>query len=497
MSLWQPRGAQCRCFPGDECWPSAADWASLNQSAHGALIATVPIASPCHDTFRGIDYDAKKCAYIQANWPRPELHEKTAHSPMAAIFANMSCDLFTPREAQLNASSATDYQKTIAFAKSHNIRLVIRNTGHDYLGKSTGAGALALWTHYIIGIDILGYSSPSHTGKAMRVGAGVLEGETQRVASAQGCMVVEGDCETVGIAGGYTQGGGTSPLASKFGLAADQVLEWEVVTADGTLLTATPTQHSDLYWALSGGGGGTYGAVVSMTVKLHKSMPTGSVTLSFAEATETYFPNGTAGGLMQLLHPTPQALNNSAIQYASTQQDFPTFQGACNTLNPTMNITAVNLGGHIIPRTFVSTEDSASSLINAIRSISSNMAVFAGVSMDVHKPPTFPNAVNPAWRDSVFLAQHDEINYTANIVAQAFVNNVLSPPLQKLTPEGSAYLNEANFEKPNWQQLFYGDNYGKLVSTKKKYDPDDMFWGKTAVGSEAWDVASDGKLCKT
>lgn len=148
-----PTQVQCRCFPGDTCWPSSGKWDALNKTVEGRLIATIPIASPCHDTFPGISYDADKCAEIQANWPRPAFHDETTHSPMAPFFANMSCDPFTPRDAQciigayvpyaVNASCVVDYQATLAFATKNNIRLVIRNTGHDYMGKSTGAGALA------------------------------------------------------------------------------------------------------------------------------------------------------------------------------------------------------------------------------------------------------------------------------------------------------------------------------------------------------------------
>jgi hypothetical protein len=148
-----PTNARCRCFPGDTCWPSSAKWDLFNKTVGGRLIATVPIASPCHDTFPGVSFDAEKCAEIQANWPRPELHDETTHSPMAAFFANMSCDPFTPRDAQcvigtyvpyaVNASGVADYRAALAFATGNNIRLVIRNTGHDYMGKSTGAGALA------------------------------------------------------------------------------------------------------------------------------------------------------------------------------------------------------------------------------------------------------------------------------------------------------------------------------------------------------------------
>ena len=102
---------------------------------------------------------------------------------MAPFFANRSCDPFLPQSAQcivgtyvqyvVNASEASDYQKTLAFAQRYNIRLVIRNTGHDYIGKSTGAGALAIWTHNLKNIEFLDYKSPHYTGKAIKVGAGV------------------------------------------------------------------------------------------------------------------------------------------------------------------------------------------------------------------------------------------------------------------------------------------------------------------------------------
>lgn len=324
----------------------------------------MPIASPCQDTFPGVSYDAVACAEIQENWVRPTLHDMTTHSPMAPIFANESCDPFTGRDAQciigsyvqyaINATGASDYITTLDFARQRNIRLVIRNTGHDYFGKSTGAGAVALWTHNLKDIAVLDYNSTAYTGKAMKMGAGVQASEAQSVANMVGLVVVEGDCPTVGLAGGYTQGGGTSPLGSKFGLAADQVLEWEVFTPTGKVLTATPEQNSDLYWALTGGGGGTYGVVLSMTVKLHQNMPTVGATLSFTDSTDkywdavqtfmmnlpavvdagatvywqvipgntfmmpqSYLPNGTAQDLERLFKPTLNALNKSGITYGT------------------------------------------------------------------------------------------------------------------------------------------------------------------------------------
>ena len=66
------------------------------------------------------------------------------------------------------------------------------------------------------------------------------------------------------MVGGYVQGGGHGPLAASYGLAADNTLEFEVVTVDGRHLIASPIQNSDLYWALSGGGAGNYAVVLSL-----------------------------------------------------------------------------------------------------------------------------------------------------------------------------------------------------------------------------------------
>lgn len=155
-------------------------------------------------------------------------------SVMAPFFANRSCDLFTERSAQcaigtyvqysINISTAADGSAGITFASNRNIRLVIRNTGHDYNGKSTRAGALSLWMRNLKDIEIKDWSDKHYTGKAIKMGTGVLRGEAYIAADAGGLQVVSGECRSVGIAGGYTQGGGHSALSSRHGMAADQTL---------------------------------------------------------------------------------------------------------------------------------------------------------------------------------------------------------------------------------------------------------------------------------
>lgn len=286
-----PSATQCRCFPTDECWPTAWQWNEFNRTVQGRLIATKPIASFCHKNQGFEPYDPEKCNSLKSAWELPETHYQTSSSIMAPFFANQSCDPFLPPDSQcvlgtyvqyaVDARDAADYQRTIEFTRSHNIRLVIRNTGHDYLGKSTGAGAVAVWTHHLKDIKILDYHSRRYTGKATKIGAGVQTFEANEAAHAHGLAIVAGSCPSIGLAGGFTQGGGHGQLSSKYGLAADQVLEWEVVTATGEHLIATPEKNADLYWALSGGGGGTYALVLSMTSKIYPEPSAATANLTF------------------------------------------------------------------------------------------------------------------------------------------------------------------------------------------------------------------------
>ncbi|KAF5351357.1 hypothetical protein D9758_008077 [Tetrapyrgos nigripes] len=272
---------ECRIMPGDSSWPSPELWDTLNRSVDGRLTKTIPIASVCH---HGPEYDEKRCKYVQENWRRPEFHEEHPSSHMDHIFLNASCDPFTSPSTPCEIGNYVQYTVNVSkpehiihaldFAREHNIRFVIKNTGHDYMGKSTGAGALAIWTHHLQDIEyIKNYESSHYSGPAFKLGAGVMGYQIARKAREYGKVVVSGSCSSVGVAGGYIQGGGHSTLSSVYGLGADQALSFEVITPTGRFVTASPSENSDLYWALSGGGGGTYGIVWSVTIKTFPDAP--------------------------------------------------------------------------------------------------------------------------------------------------------------------------------------------------------------------------------
>lgn len=91
---------------------------------------------------------------------------------------------------------------------------------------------------------------------------------------------------------------------------------------------------------------------------------------------------------------------------------------------------------------------------------------------------------------------YDSSSIEANIEAQQYVRSVLVPKLADLTPRGGAYLNEGDFGQPDFQHVYYGDNYNRLLAIKRRYDPHNLFFGSTAVGSEAWQIERDGRLCR-
>ena len=92
-------------------------------------------------------------------------------------------------------------------------------------------------------------------------------------ADRHGVVVVGGNAQSVGAAGGYTTGGGHSAQSCLHGLAVDNMLEADIVIADGTLLTTNACTNADLFWALRGGGGGSWGVITRVVYKAHDKEP--------------------------------------------------------------------------------------------------------------------------------------------------------------------------------------------------------------------------------
>ncbi|KAH6888514.1 hypothetical protein B0T10DRAFT_441523 [Thelonectria olida] len=545
VSAAQPK-ANCKCFPGDACWPSRKEWAHLNSTVGGRLIATVPLGAACHDPV----YNAAECAALQDQWQAPTIHMQSSSSVMAPLFANQSCDPFQPRGTScalgnyvryaVNASRTSDIIAAVKFAEQKNIRFVIRNTGHDYLGRSTGAGALSVWTHHLKDTKVINWKDSSYAGKALKVGAGVQGFEALEVAHAAGLIVVTGECPTVGLAGGYTQGGGHSALSTVFGLAADNTLEFEVVTPTGKLLKASKTKNRDLYWALSGGGAGNYGIVTSMTVRAHpdstvsgasfllspsKSNPeqiydiidafhaalpdivdAGVMIIYFFSDTYLSVPATTAYGktkaeVEEILKPLAKALaamnvafNPTYTEYSSYYDHYEHYWGPFPAGN--IPVGTQLFGGRLLPRSRLA------SFGPAARKIAEMGVTFIGVGLDVSKfGRKDANAVLPQWRSSIVqvsltLPWDFQAPWAEMVAQQDRMTNEVQPVIEAATPGAGAYMNEADFQQQDWQKTFFGANYGKLLKIKRKFDPEGLLYATAAVGSEAWVVEENGRMCR-
>jgi FAD/FMN-containing dehydrogenase len=178
------------------------------------------------------------------------------------------------------AESAADIAAAVDFAREHGAGLVIKGTGHDYLGRSCAPDSLMIWTHRMREVTVhdgfVPAGSPAGTAgiPAITVGAGTRWLEAYQALLPCGRYVQGGGCVTVGAAGGFVQGGGFGSLSRRYGTAAGNMLEAEVVLASGEIVTANAVQHPDLFWALRGGGGGTFGVVSRLTLRTYPSPQT-------------------------------------------------------------------------------------------------------------------------------------------------------------------------------------------------------------------------------
>lgn len=259
----------CRCQPNQSCWPSAKDWAALATSLTGHLTQPRSLMAACK-----IDVNSIDCKTSLKNMHNPlfiESDPSGTHSQgwMGAWKSEVS-------EYAVEAETTKDVAVAINFARKHKLKLVIKGTGHDYLGRSNGSRSLLIWTHKMRQITFhpsfipAGCSPHYKVTPAITVGAGTRWLEAYDEATNKHNLYVQGGgCTTVGVAGGFTQGGGFGSFSKKFGTGAAGILQVEVVTANGAVVIANQCQNQDLFWAIRGGGAGTFGVVTKMTLKLH------------------------------------------------------------------------------------------------------------------------------------------------------------------------------------------------------------------------------------
>lgn len=175
-----------------------------------------------------------------------------------------------------------DVQLAVAFAHRHRLCVSVLGTGHDFLNRhSCPTGGVLIRTTLMNSIDFLPYA-PNEAHGAFRYGPGITFSMAHAAAAKVDRVVSSGWASTVGILG-WSVGGGHGPFAPALGLGADNIISIDIATSPtghgaGAIVTANATSNPELFWALRGGGGSTWGVVVSITVRAHP-IPTGGFTL--------------------------------------------------------------------------------------------------------------------------------------------------------------------------------------------------------------------------
>jgi FAD binding domain len=269
---------------------SASAWSSLNASVSGALLSTAEIGVPGGICQQGQpNYNETLCSTLQSDWFTS--WDPVVTHPVHNAYQNWNNDSCWPFPTAglscnplvgyptyvVNATTTSQVSAAVNFARDNNVRLIVKASGHDFRGRSVAGNSLSIWVKNILGLEFHDSFAPTRNcgyGKgfsAITWAAGEDAWTRQNFAHSNGMMINVGGGPTVG--GGYAYGGGHSIISSTRGLSADNILEVNIVTPDGNLVTANACENEDLFWAVRGGGGSTFGVVMNVTERVYPQTP--------------------------------------------------------------------------------------------------------------------------------------------------------------------------------------------------------------------------------
>lgn len=321
-----------------------------------------------------------------------------------------------------------------------------------------------------------------------------------------------------------------------------------IFLSQGIHVTANEYLNTDLFWALRGGGGGTFGVVTSVTLRTFPDVPMLLTSFNFTAPPEDFWKFVTD---FHAFLPALDDANGSGYYWIFTEGPQPSFITSTFFLNQT-NSTAIDelwapliqenqpnatllqyftfpvessaylidsllvgtdsvgsqvvLGSRLISRKFLESEAGPDKLTQVLQKLAPNQGtVFLGhivaggqVAKNGCGRNAIDSAVNPAWRKALthLVLSRGWENTTPFAEQKEIMRNMTKvemPLLKALEPDMGAYINEADFNEDGWREVFWGSNYPRLLSIKRKWDPKDVFMCKPCVGSERWNAEG---ICK-
>jgi hypothetical protein len=319
----------------------------------------------------------------------------------------------------------------------------------------------------------------------------------------------------------------------------DQAIEFDVVTADGQFRTINECTDPDLFWAMRGGGGGTYAVLISYKFQLHPAvplnvysfqahfpMPEGELDITestvhrdiiraLAQNQTLFASHGVAGynfflpdhmvSLQVIPSTDTAAIRNITAQYHDFLTAYPGLNITDNTYHTFTKFSdwhrftetpdiarngPVGIGiaesGRFLPKHLFSSpssiEDLVSAVLTAMQFSHTNRGGGAAqlyATGPANHPDNSKTGVNPAWRDSLWHVIMGGIwtRNTPPLVRQQIQNTISAAvqPFKALTPGGGCYVNEGDWMEENWKETFFGSNYAKLEAVKRRWDPEGVF----------------------
>ena len=258
-----------RVRPGEAGWPTDAQWKELGGQIGGRLVTVPRPLEACRTDPKGAD-----CANLFRSLKNPWAIGDSAALTQTSGWADAWVS--TPSAYAVRAQSAADVAAAVNFARAHRLRVAVKGGGHSYQGTSNAPDSLLIWTRAMDSIELhdafVAQGCTSAPQPAVSLGAGVVWLNAYAAVTKAGRYVQGGGCTTVGVAG-LIQSGGFGSFSKRYGLAAASLLEAEIVTADGAVRIANACTNPDLFWALKGGGGGSFGVITRVTLKTHELPP--------------------------------------------------------------------------------------------------------------------------------------------------------------------------------------------------------------------------------
>jgi len=516
------------------------------------LIYPLPSASACYP----VSSPSGNCTDVQLNQEKSSWRADRPGSldmanfetfifnngSISACYMNTSlapCEQGNVPVIGVDARSISDVQAAVKFAVTYNLRLVIKNTGHDFIGRSAGRGGFMLWTHHLQNITynptFVPHGGPaSEIYNAITLEAGVLWNDAYDAAHAHGRVLIGGlSAEgTVGAAGGWLQGGGHGVTSPRYGLGVDNVIEMGVVTSAGEYLIVNSHQHSDLFWALRGGGPSTYGVVTSVTYRTHESVPftvisyeskssnTNTLRKIFREFIRIHpslsdaefggygsISNTSLSGLFAISNASETVTNRSLNPFFEYAENLTSQEGPNLTTMATGSFdsfygfyqeyfasaqdiegASIEIASRLVPRkSFENDYERLTDTLFDLNGISWNYVAGGAVS----KVDPESTGLNPAWRDCLwevtFGTVWSEGAPSSEIKRLRAELAATLKTISDIMPDTGSYVNEGWAFEPDPKYTYYGSHYDTLKAIKDLYDPLGLFVVTVGVGSEEWD----------